>query len=54
MARDMADRLPAALAQAIEQIQPSLAPGAMTLATRLQHRVISLTKQMSARIKASG
>jgi serine/threonine-protein kinase HipA len=51
MARDMADRLPAALARAIEEIQPSLAPGAATLATRLQHRVLSMTRQLATRIK---
>ena len=51
-ARDMADRAPAAIAQATREIAPLLTPSARTLAERLERFVSSTTKKLAARLAA--
>lgn len=50
--REMAERLPAALSQAVQEITPSLAPSAKTLAERLERFVQSTTRKMALRLLA--
>ncbi len=52
--RDVALRIPDALKQAIEALSPDFPPGARTLAERLQHKVLSLTRQTAARLLEPG
>jgi serine/threonine-protein kinase HipA len=49
-ASEMAERLPAALAQAVQEVAPGLAPSAQTLAERLERFVRATTKKMAARL----
>lgn len=49
-ARDMADRVPAAIDEAMHEIAPSLTPSARTLAERLERFVTSNTKKLAARL----
>ncbi|MCW5638474.1 MAG: type II toxin-antitoxin system HipA family toxin [Rubrivivax sp.] len=51
-AREMADRVPAAIEQATREIAPSLTPSARTLAERLERFVSSTTKKLAARLAA--
>jgi serine/threonine-protein kinase HipA len=51
-ARDMADRVPAAIEQATREIAPLLTPSARTLAERLERFVSSTTKKLAARLTA--
>lgn len=53
VAADLAKRIPAAMAAAIESMQADLSPGAKTLATRLQRFVLKTTRQMSQRIASA-
>ena len=49
-AREMADRVPAAIGQAARDVAPALTPSARTLAERLVRFVASTTKKLAARI----
>ena len=49
-ARSIAQRLPQALASAVGDLSPSFTPGAKVLGERLAHKILSTTKQTSARI----
>jgi serine/threonine-protein kinase HipA len=51
-AQAMAQRLPHALASAVSDLSPTFTPGAKVLAERLAHKILSMTKQTSARILA--
>jgi serine/threonine-protein kinase HipA len=51
-ARDMADRMPTAIAQAVREIAPLLTPSARTLAEKLERFVSSTTKKLTARLTA--
>jgi serine/threonine-protein kinase HipA len=51
-AREVADRLPAAMNQAAQAIAPALTPSARTLAERLERFVSSTTKKLAARLTA--
>ena len=52
-ARDIADRVPTAVDQAMREIAPALTPSARTLAERLKRFVSSTTKKLAARITAA-
>ncbi len=52
-ARDMANRLPTAVDQAMREIAPALTPSARTLAERLGRFVSSTTKKLAARLTAA-
>lgn len=51
-AREVADRLPAAMNQAAQAIAPVLTPSARTVAERLERFVSSTTKKLAARLTA--
>jgi len=51
-AREVADRLPAAMNQAAQAIAAALTPSARTLAERLERFVSSTTKKLAARLTA--
>lgn len=50
VAKDMANKMPDALMQAMAEVKPSLSRGARTLAVRLQEFVLGTTRKMAARI----
>jgi serine/threonine-protein kinase HipA len=49
-ARDVADRVPDAISQAVRDIEPLLTPSAHTLAQRLERFVASTTQKLAARL----
>lgn len=49
-AREVAERLPAAMDEAVQAIAPALTPSALTLAERLERFVASTTKKLAARL----
>lgn len=51
-ASEMAERLTAALSQAVQEVAPTLVPSAQTLAERLERFVRATTKKMAARFTA--
>lgn len=52
-ARDVADRLPSAMSEAVQSIAPALSPAAQTLAGRLLQFTGSNTRKMSAKFRAA-
>jgi serine/threonine-protein kinase HipA len=52
-AREVAERLPAAIDQAVQVVAPALTPSALTLAERLERFVASTTKTLAARLTAA-
>lgn len=52
-AREMAERLPAAVEQAVQAIAPYLKPSALTLAERLERFIASTTKKLATRLTAA-
>lgn len=51
VAQDLADKVPAAIDQAVDEISPQLAPSSRTFATHLTHEVKSITKKAEARFR---
>ena len=51
-AREMAERLPAAIALSLRELEPALTPAARTLAQRMERFVSSNTKKVAARLAA--
>jgi serine/threonine-protein kinase HipA len=49
-AREMAERLPPAVQQALQELAPALSPSAQTLAGRLERFVQSATTKLAARL----
>ena len=49
-ARDMAERVPAAIGQAARELAPALTPSACALAERLEHFVSSTTRKLAVRL----
>jgi serine/threonine-protein kinase HipA len=52
-ARDMADRVPTAVDQAMREINPALTPASRTLVVQLERVASSTTKKLAARITAA-